>query len=649
MTHGDPSIRPQDDLFGHFNGGWLSRFEMPADRSADGAFRELFDAAESQVHQLIQACSAALAAGQADNDQQLIGALFASFMDEQRISQLGNQVLNSDFDLVDEATDHQSLAGVLGQLERLGIGGLLSSWVDTDPANPERYAVFLSQAGIGLPDESYYREEQFSQIRELYRQHISRLLGLVWPDDRPALPPDAAPRIWQVEAALAKDHWDVVATRDELKSFNPMTLSQLSARAKQFDWSAWATGLGAPPAVLEHLIVRQPSFVEALGQHWANISLTDWKLWAYWRIIRARVGLLSEEIVQANFEFWGPVISGAQEVRTRWKRGVSMVESVLGEAVGKLYVAKHFPPEAKAEVSAIVEHLLAAYRQSISNLSWMGEETRQRALAKLALFTPKIGYPNRWRDYSKLQLDPTDLVGNARAAAAFETDRELAKALGPVDRDEWFMTPQTVNAYYNPGMNEIVFPAAILQPPFYTAGGDQASNYGGIGAVIGHEIGHGFDDQGSQYDGAGRLVDWWTETDRAEFERRTKALIDQYNAYTPRQLANNPNAPHVNGELTIGENIGDLGGLAIAWLAYQLSGAVADDAAARRFFAGWAASWRTVVRDEEEIRRLTTDPHSPAEFRCNGVARNLDIFYQAFDVNESDALYLPPEQRVSIW
>ncbi|MDR1153058.1 MAG: peptidase M13, partial [Bifidobacteriaceae bacterium] len=400
---------------------------------------------------------------------------------------------------------------------------------------------------------------------------------------------------------------------------------------------------------------RQPSFFEAMARIWTEAPLADLKTWAMWRVVQARAGLLAEEIVAKNFEFWGPSITGATELRERWKRGVSLVEGAMGEAVGRIYVAQHFPASHKEQVTRIVENLLGAYRASIATLPWMGEDTKAKALTKLDKITLKIGYPDRWRDFSGLRVSTHDPVANARTAAAFELDRELTKALGPVDKAEWFMSPQTVNAYYNPGMNEIVFPAAILQPPFFTAGADDAANYGGIGAVIGHEIGHAFDDQGSRFDGDGRLVDWWTEADRTEFERRTAALVAQYDAYTPEQLAGTPDAPHVNGALTVGENIGDLGGLAIAWIAYEhsLAGAtgpmIDGDSAAVRFFWGWAASWRSKVRDAELTMRMTMDPHSPSEFRCNGVVRNLDAFHEAFGVKPGDALWLEPAQRVAIW
>jgi putative endopeptidase len=392
----------------------------------------------------------------------------------------------------------------------------------------------------------------------------------------------------------------------------------------------------------------------AFAALWSGRDVEDWKRWLRWRLISSRASMLTDELIAENFDFYGRTLSGTEEIRDRWKRGVGLVEGLMGDTVGKLYVEQHFPPDAKARMDVLVDNLREAYRVSINDLEWMTPETRERAHAKLDKFTPKIGYPVRWRDYSALVIDRTDLYGNYLRGQAVETDRELAKLGGPVDRDEWFMTPQTVNAYYNPGMNEIVFPAAILQPPFFDAEADDAANYGGIGAVIGHEIGHGFDDQGAKYDGDGNLVDWWTDSDRTEFGSRTDALIAQYEEFVPRQLDGQHGA-HVNGAFTVGENIGDLGGLSIALLAYQLSlgdreAPVIDGlTGVQRVFFGWAQVWRTKSRDAEAIRRLAIDPHSPPEFRCNGVIRNLDAYYDAFDVSESDGLYLEPQRRVRIW
>jgi putative endopeptidase len=475
-------------------------------------------------------------------------------------------------------------------------------------------------------------------------------LARAYPEDEARA---AAARVMALETTLAAGHWDRVTDRDATKTHNPMSLAELAASAPEFDWAAWVEALGSRP--FERVIVREPSYAQAFARAWAEADARAWSDWLLWRVVHSRAPYLSSDIVEENFDFYGRTLTGAEELRERWKRGVSLVEGVLGEAIGKIYVARHFPPEHKASMERLVANLVAAYRESIGALGWMGEATRARALAKLEAFTPKIGYPSKWRDYSGLVLDPDDLLGNVRAASAFELDYELGKLGRPVDREEWFMAPQTVNAYYNPGLNEIVFPAAILQPPFFDAGADAAWNYGGIGAVIGHEIGHGFDDQGSKYDGTGRLADWWAPQDRAEFERRTAALIAQYDAFSPAQL---DGSHHVNGALTVGENIGDLGGLAIALKAYRIAlaaegveeGPVIDGLTGlQRVFLSWARIWRIKARDEEMIRLLSIDPHSPEEFRCNGVVRNVDEFAAAFDVQPGDALYLAPEERVRIW
>jgi predicted metalloendopeptidase len=509
----------------------------------------------------------------------------------------------------------------------------------------------VSQSGIGLPDESYYRDPQYAEILAAYSRHIAAMFALVFggtADDHAA---DAA-RIVALEKKLAAKHWDVVKRRDADLTYNLRKFSDLSDEAPGFDWTGWVRALGSSPEQAAELVVRQPDYLTAFAALWSSEDIADWKLWLRWRLITARAAILTDDLVAENFAFYGRTLSGTEQIRDRWKRGVSLVEGLLGDAVGKQYVERHFPPDAKARMDVLVSNLQKAYQVSIESLDWMTPETRERALAKLAKFTPKIGYPPKWRDYSKLHVDRDDLYGNVLRGAAVNHDRELAKLGAPVDRDEWFMTPQTVNAYYNPGMNEIVFPAAILQPPFFDANADDAANYGGIGAVIGHEIGHGFDDQGAKYDGDGNLVDWWTDKDRAEFGARTKALIEQYDEYTPRALTGDH---HVNGAFTVGENIGDIGGLSIAVLAYKLSledkdAPVVDGLSGlQRVFFGWAQVWRTKSRDADAIRRLAVDPHSPAEFRCNGVVRNIDAFYDAFDVSESDELYLEPVQRVPIW
>jgi putative endopeptidase len=647
----DENSRPQDDLFGHVNGRWLADYDIPADRATDGAFRYLFDQAEEQVRDLIiEASQKASAVATADTDAQRIGDLYASFIDEDAVGRRGVQPLLDELTTIDDAADADALAGVIGALQRTGVGGGVGAYVDTDSKDSTRYLVHLTQSGLGLPDESYYRDEQHAEVLAAYPLHIARMFSLVFGGDSEDHA-EAAARIVALEAKLAAAHWDVVKRRDADLSYNLRTFAELQTDAG-FNWAAWVTALGATPEGLAELVVRQPDYLTAFAALWDSEDIEDWKRWARWRLIRARAPWLTENLVAADFEFYGRMLTGAEQIRDRWKRAVSLVESLMGDAVGKLYVQRHFPAGAKARIDALVENLQAAYRISISDLDWMTPQTRERALTKLDKFTAKVGYPTTWRDYSKLLINRDDLYGNYQRGYAVNHDRELAKLGGPVDRDEWFMTPQTVNAYYNPGMNEIVFPAAILQPPFFDTDADDAANYGGIGAVIGHEIGHGFDDQGAKYDGDGNLVDWWTDDDRIEFGARTKALIEQYEGYTPRGL---DSSQHVNGAFTVGENIGDLGGLSIALLAYQLSlngqpAPVVDGlTGVQRVFFGWAQVWRTKSRDAEAIRRLAVDPHSPPEFRCNGVIRNMDAFYQAFDVAEDDALFLEPQRRVRIW
>jgi putative endopeptidase len=645
----DDNARPQDDLFGYVNGRWLTEYEIPADRATDGAFRSLFDRAEEQVRDIID--EAAASGAPAGTDQQRIGDLFASFMDEATVERRGVQPLLDELKCIDEAADADALAAVIGALQRAGVGGGAGVYVDTDSKDSTRYLLHVSQSGLGLPDESYYRDPQHAEILAAYPGHIARMFALVYggtAEDHAG----TAERIVALEKKLASAHWDVVKRRDADLTYNLRTFADLPSEAPGFDWAGWVSGLGTTPEKAAELVVRQPDYLTAFAALWAGEPLEQWRDWARWRLIHARAGMLTDAVVAEDFDFYGRTLSGTQAIRERWKRGVSLVESLMGDALGKLYVQRHFPPEHKARMETLVANLREAYRVSINNLEWMTPETRQRALAKLDKFTAKIGYPAKWRDYSALVIDRDDLYGNYIRGCEVSTDRELAKLGSPVDRDEWFMTPQTVNAYYNPGMNEIVFPAAILQPPFFDAEADDAANYGGIGAVIGHEIGHGFDDQGAKYDGDGNLVDWWTDADRAEFGMRTKALIEQYEQFTPRGLAPEH---HVNGAFTVGENIGDLGGLSIALLAYQLSlngqeAPVIDGlTGVQRVFFGWAQVWRTKSRDAEAIRRLAVDPHSPPEFRCNGVIRNIDAFYDAFDVQPSDALYLEPEQRVHIW
>ena len=640
----DPELHPGDDLYLHMNGRWIERSDIPADKARYGAFTVLAEEAEKAVLDIIERSGDVDASTEAGK----VGDLYASFMDEKHIEDLGHAPLLPLLEEVSLASsDKDAFAAMMGRLERQGVSGLWQLFVDNDPGDPQRYVVFLEQGGISLPDESYYREEQFQEIRDAFLAHLERVFALVGLDQ----PHERALRVLNVESTVAKHHWDSVRSRDAEDTYNLWSLEEVSSTLGGFPFEQWCVATRIPLTAVAEVVVRQPSFVQGLKDVWAGVSLEELRDWFQWQVIKAFSAYLSSDLVDAHFDFFGKTLSGIPEIRPRWKRGVSFVEGVMGEAVGKLYVAQHFPPQSKSQMDELVSRLLDAYRDSIEQLEWMSAETKMRALEKLASFTPKIGYPDTWRDYSALSVDASDLLGNVRAGNEYEFQRELAKIGAPLDRDEWFMTPQTVNAYYNPGFNEIVFPAAILQYPFFDPERDAASNYGAIGAVIGHEIGHGFDDQGSRFDGQGRLHNWWSDSDRAAFEQRTKSLISQFNALEPKDLP----GQSVNGELTIGENIGDLGGLAIAWKAYQLSleGAQAPEvdglSAAVRFFLSWAQSWKLAVRQEEAKRLLQIDPHSPPEFRCNQIARNLDVFYEAFSVTPDHALWMDPEDRVNIW
>ncbi|MGX5696158.1 M13 family metallopeptidase [Agromyces soli] len=662
----DAGVRPQDDLFRHVNGKWIERTEIPADKARYGSFIELHEEAEKAVREIIEEAQQA----EPGTEARKVGDLFASFMDEQHAELLGATPIAAQLVETSLVRDVPSLLETLGRLERQGVPGFAQLFVDNDPGDPERYLVFVEQGGIGLPDESYFREERFAEVRDAYRAHLERMFGLAKLDDAAA----RAARVFELEQAIAAVHWNNVDSRDSEKTYNLKSWADASALAfpgGSAGLAIWRDAMGVPEGAFAELVVRQPSFLEGLGRLLVDERLDAWKDWLAWQVIRGSAAYLSSDFVEANFDFYGRTLTGTPQLRERWKRGVSLVEGAMGEAVGRIYVERHFPPAAKEAMDELVANLVEAYRQSIVGLDWMGEDTKRRALDKLAKFTPKIGYPVKWRDYSSLEVVPGDLVANVRATAEFEFQRELGKIGKPIDRDEWFMTPQTINAYYNPGFNEIVFPAAILQYPFFDAERDAAANYGAIGAVIGHEIGHGFDDQGSKYDGDGRLTDWWTADDRAAFEERTKALIAQYDALVPAQLqasgdqdasgeasdaaASPAEPPHVNGALTIGENIGDLGGLAIAWKAYQLSlaGAGAPEidglSGAERFFLSWAQAWQMKGRDAEVIRLLAIDPHSPNEFRCNQIVRNIDEFYTGFGVTADDDLWLDPSERVTIW
>jgi putative endopeptidase len=639
----DSSVRPQDDLYQYVNGAWIERTAMPEDKSRYGTFDILADGAEMTIREILDESRDAPEGSEARK----VGDLFASFLDEDRVSALGVGPLLDRLAQVNAVTTVNELVSLMGRLQRRGIGGFYAVFVDNDPGDPERYVTLFEQGGLSLPDESYYREEHFASIRDAFVTHVERMLALAGLEDAAT----RASRIFELEKKIAAGHWNNVDSRDSEKTYN---LNAWDEACEIFGGSlleVWRNGMEVPVGSFDQVVLRQPSFASAVGALFTEANIDAWKDWLSWQIIAGDAPFLSDPFVNEHFDFYGRTLTGAEAIRPRWKRAVALAEGAMGEAVGKIYVERTYPPEVKARMDVLVANLIEAYRQSITSLEWMSEATRQRALDKLDAFTPKIGYPVKWRDYSTMRVDANDLLANVRAASEFEFARNLAKIGQPVDRDEWFMTPQTVNAYYNPGFNEVVFPASILQPPFFDAERDEAGNYGAIGAVIGHEIGHGFDDQGSKFDGTGRLADWWEPSDRAAFEERTKSLIEQYDALSPKATPE----LHVNGALTVGENIGDLGGLSIAWKAYLISldGAEAPVidglSASERFFFAWAQTWRQKEQRAEVERLLAIDPHSPNEFRGNQIVRNIDEFYVAFGVGDNDAMWLEPEARVTIW
>jgi len=635
----NPEVRPQDDLFRHFAGTWLDNYEIPADRASDGVTRTLYDIAEVQVREIIETASGS-------GEAQKIGDLYKSFMDTDAIKARGLTPLTADLASIDSITDLTSFITTMARLEMRGVGGIFGAAIYADAMDSTMNIFHIGQGGLSLPDEAYYREEQYQPIREAFVAHVAKMGEL-------AGVPLAAVEILALETEIASHHWDQVKDRDATLTYNKTSRAELETLAPNFLWELWAKNAEIPAVAFDTLNIHEPSFFSGLSAMLADFDTRRdaWVSWLKWNLISGSAAYLTDDIVQQNFSFYGTTLSGTPQIRERWKRGVSLVQGSLGEAIGKVYVGLYFPEEAKKAMLELVDYLIQAYEISIKELPWMSDATKEKALTKLTQFTPKIGYPDKWRDYSSLEIKADDLIGNLQRIAAFGHAYEVAKIGKPVDRDEWHMTPQTVNAYYNPLMNEIVFPAAILQSPFFDMSVDIAANYGGIGAVIGHEIGHGFDDQGSKYDGAGNMVDWWVDSDRAAFEKLAAQLIEQYDALSP---AATPDI-HVNGAFTVGENIGDLSGLEIAYKAYKLALKGADAPVIdgltgdQRFFLSWAQAWRGKNRPEEVRRRIATDPHSPDEFRCNQIVRNLAPYYEAFAVEPTDAMWLEPSARVRIW
>lgn len=642
----DKTVRAQDDLFLHVNGRWLQRTEIPADKSNYGSFNKLIDEAQLNIRAIIEE----VAKNPTDGNGRKVGNLFNSYMNEEQVERLGLTPLRSEVSKIHAITDKVQVLKRFGWSEIIGVGSPIGFFVDQDDKDSTRYLAGVIQSGTTLPDRDYYLDAKHENARGALKRYIETLFRL---SDQPD-GTEAAEAVLKLETKLAEVQWSRTDLRDAEKRYNKFTVGKLSELTPKLAWAAYFQSVDA--AELKELNVATPSYFQGLEKILDETPLETWKWYLHFRLIDAYASVLPKEFVFAHFKLHGQVLGGIPEQQPRWKQAVDTVAGggsnrmgVLGEAVGQLYVAKHFKPQARERMDQLVGNLLKAFEQSIHDLNWMTDATKKQALVKLSKITPKIGYPVKWRDYSQLEIRADDLVGNMTRSAGFEHQRTLEKLGKPVDRAEWHMTPQTVNAYYNPGLNEIVFPAAILQPPFFDAEADDAVNYGGIGAVIGHEISHAFDDQGSKYDGDGNLKNWWTEADQAAFEKLTSRLVAQYEGYEALP------SKKVNGQLTLGENIADLSGMAIAFKAYRISlggkdGPVLDGyTSSQRFFLGWGQIWRRKYRDAELVKRLVTDPHSPSHFRGNGPVTNLDAFYEAFNLKPGDKLFKPKEERIQIW
>ena len=639
----DKNVTPGDDFYRYVNGTWLATTSIPADKSNYSAAHVLIDQADENLHSLIESASEADAAP--GTDSQKVGDFFRSFMDEPRLATRKAEPLQGTLEVIAATGNKQDLLLLSADLNRMGVQIPAGFYISNDEKQSDQYITYIVQSGLGLPDRDWYLDQDnptYKEARDAYGAYISKVMGLAGS----ARGEQVATSVLAIENQIAQAQWDKVRNRQAELLYNKRTLNELQAMAPTIDWAMLMQGLGVHETTF---IVNQPSFIEALNGIWDATTLAAWQDYFSFKFVDAFAPYLSEDFVQAQFDFEGRVLGGQEAIEPRWKRGVGAVDGALGEVVGKLYVEKYFQETAKARMDELVENLRGAFQSGIDELAWMTPATKVEAQDKLAKVRPKIGYPDSWKDYSGLRVDAADLVGNVIRSRRLEHDREVNKLGGPINRDEWFMTPQTVNAYYNPPMNEVVFPAAFLQPPFFNVDADDAVNYGAIGAVIGHEFSHGFDDQGRKYDGIGNLRDWWTEADAQAFTSLATRLVEQYNQFEPLP------GKFLNGEFTLGENIGDLSGIAVAYKAYRMSlngaeppvidGFTGD----QRFFIGYAQSWRWLYRDENLELRLSSDPHSYGEARTNGIVRNIDAWYDAFGVTPEAALYLPPAQRVKIW
>ena len=644
LSNMNKDIRPQDNFYQYVNGGWIDTTTVPNDKTAIGAFYDLRDNADDDVRIIIQDLAARkhLVAG---SDEQKVGDLFNSYMDQTTRNTLGLSPIKSILSEIDNLKNKVQLIEFFGKNQSKGITSPMYIYISVDAKKSDEYAAHIWQGGLALPDRDYYinDDERFQTLRSGYLTHIENIYNITGLANGAT----AAKTILALETQMANFHWTKVQSRDSVKRYNKFKTNELSSLTNNIDWQAYLKAQGV--STQAHIIINQPDFIQGFGQVLADTSLSDWKTYLTFHTISSYASYLTEEIDVENFNFFSKQLNGLKEQKAQWKRGVKLVNSNLGEVIGKVYVGKHFKPEAKSRMSELVENLRTAYGKSIDKLTWMSDETKVQAHAKLAAFKPKIGYPDKWEDYSELTINSNDLIGNIINAGLLTHKKDLAKLGDPIHTWEWGMTPQTVNAYYNPTVNEIVFPAAILQPPFFNMDADDAVNYGGIGAVIGHEMGHGFDDQGSRYDDKGNLRNWWTEQDLAEFTRRGKNLVTQYSEYEVLD------GLHVNGKLTLGENIGDLSGLTIAYKAYKASlngqeapiidGLTGD----QRFFLGFTQIWRSKKVEKTLRNNIATDPHSPGEFRAIGALSNMDAFYKAYNLQPGDTMYIAPEKRVNIW
>ena len=653
----DRSVRPQDDFYRFVNGHWLDTFVLPPEKSRYGVFNDLNERARDQLKVIITDLSQK-SDNQEQNKGQIISAetqkvsdAYRAFMNIKYLDSLGLKPLEQELEKIRAITSHEQLSSYLGYMWQIGSSGPMRGWIDQDAKNPTEYVLYLMQGGLGLPDRDYYLKDdaRFTEIRSKYQSYLGQSFLRMKQAQNQKEADLLALSVIDLESKLAEIQWTRAESRQRDKTYNPSSLEELKKDFK-FSWNSFFTGM-APQQnqKIKGVILRQNSFFTKFDTLFQKTSVKTWRSYLRIKLIDQFAPFLSQDWVQHRFNFYGKVVSGTEKNEPRWKRGIAHVEAIMGEALGKIYVAKHFKPEAKARMEKLVENLLIAFRAGIKSLDWMSAETKVQALKKLDHFTVKIGYPNRWKDYSKLHIKADDLIGNVIRSSQFVMKRELNKLGKPIDREEWFMPPQMVNAYYNPSLNEIVFPAAILQPPFFNMEADDAVNYGGIGAVIGHEISHGFDDQGRKSDGEGRLTDWWTKGDAELFQARAQKLSEHYESYQPIEDMK------INGALTLGENIGDLGGLTIAYRAYQLtllgnkSKKMDDFTGEQRFFLSWAQVWACKYREAELRRRLLTDPHSPAMYRVTGIIRQMPEFYKAFNLTPNDKHYLAPEKRVKIW